>query len=193
MAFDATIMRALLGSGPATTNTYRIVFTKLPDFIPGEIADSRRDLTFLCKQAEVPSRQLETIERRYNGPVRLVPYGHIYATYNVEFIETSSMYVRKLLNFWQEAANGYDAFEPAYYDDIVGEMRLDVYNKDGQVQASYMFDEVFPISVNPSTVAWDSENTMMVIPVEFSYWRWREVTPINDDIAEPSVFDGGSI
>lgn len=123
----------------------------------------------------MPSRQLETVERRYSGPQRLIPYGHIYSTLNVEMIETSNGDARRIFDAWQESANGGDTFRPKYYDDIITDLKLDVFDKSGKVVRTYIMKDCFPISVNPSQLAWDNENSYLVIPIEISLWRWYAV------------------
>lgn len=173
MAFDATVVRSQLGvHGPAVPSTFEIAFTTLPNCLGDEFNSIKEKLKFRIKACDLPSRQVETMERRYHGPQRLIPYGHIYSTQNIEVFENKKVETRKFFDAWQEAINGGDTFKPLYYDDVVCEMRLTVYDKNGDIQRVYIFEEVFPVSINPSQLDWEAENTILTIPVELAYWRW---------------------
>jgi hypothetical protein len=85
------------------------------------------------------------------------------------------MNTRKIFDVWQELANGGESFRPAYYDDIICNLKLEMFDKDGKVSRTYIFEECFPVSINPSQLGWDQDNSILTIPIEIAYWKWRAI------------------
>lgn len=193
-AFDAEKFRAsLAGSNPASSAYFRMWFTKMPRIFlgvdglgpvrdeilrrqgirPQKWGDNFQDFEFRCMGADLPARQVETQERVYNGPSRLIPYGLIYSNLNVEVIEGKNLRTRELFDTWQELIYNGSKYTPLYYDDIIADMALDVYDKSGNKVRQYRFRDVFPITVAPSQMSWANENSFLVIPIEFSYHHFE--------------------
>lgn len=192
MAFDSTKLREeLADSNPASPAYFELSFGGIPRiFQANGAADQARkargersqgwennfqDFKYRCSEADLPSRQLMTQERRYHGPQRLIPYGVVYSTLNVNLIEGKNLRMRELFDAWQDSiftpigTRGDMIYRPQYYDDVVTDLYLDVYSKDGALVRTYTFTDVFPVSVNPSQLSWSSTDQVMTIPIEFSY------------------------
>lgn len=202
--FDTTVLRSnLMNANPASPAYFELGFSALPAIFNKELWGDRPDLRdrfqkiasirhirdeqswidnfadfrFRCMATDLPSRQIETQERRYSGPQRLIPYGIIYNNLNVELIEGKNLRMREIIDVWMDMIygasfelGGSDMPTPAYYDDIIGEMLLKVYAKSGEVVRSYKFRDVFPVTVAPSQLSWSGDNQILTIPVEFSYY-----------------------
>lgn len=136
------------------------------------------NFTFRCMSSDLPARLLETQERIYTGPSRLIPYGMIYGNLNVMLVEGQNLQMREFFEAWQDYCftGGELHNRPLYYDDIVANIQLFVFNKSGERVRGYLFQDCFPISINPTQLGWAEENQMMVIPIEFAYHQWTSVT-----------------
>ena len=65
-----------------------------------------KNMKFRASTADLPARQLVSIQRAFNGPHKLVPYSTIYSTSIIEFIETSDFSVRTFFDAWQDLIEG---------------------------------------------------------------------------------------
>lgn len=197
MAFNTLKLRESLAlSNPASPAYFELRFVKMPNiFLKGKDdsepavnqyvrnrggrvqkwGDNFQDFKMRCSETDLPARQLMTQERRYSGPQRLIPYGAIYSTLNVNLIEGKNLRMRELFDTWQDCIFGtsgirdYQVYRPRYYDDIIGDLMLDIYDKSGNVVRSYLITDVFPVSVNPSQLSWSGDSQVMTVPVEFAY------------------------
>jgi len=197
--FDATKFRAnLLNANPASSAYFELAFLGLPPCFEGEKhnrpdlvtrrehvmsargirpqkwEDNFADFRFRAMATDLPARQLETQERRYNGPSRLIPYGLLYSNLNVELIEGKNLRMREFLDAWMDfiygGEKGMDYYpRPLYYDDIICNMELRVYDKSGNIVRTYILQDCFPVTVAPSHLSWANDNQFIVVPVEFAF------------------------
>lgn len=180
MAFNASQFRASFeGANPAPSNTYEAFFNGIPIVMQGKPeAAGFRDVIFRTEALDLPARQVETQERRYSGPQRLVPYGLLYATQQVQFLEDSKYSIRTMIDEWQDSIFNGREYSVRYYDEIIcPEFVVRMYDKLGQVVRTYRFKEVYPISVNPSQMAWSDRNSYVRVPVELAYHEFTVENP----------------
>lgn len=178
MAFNAEEFRKkVFGARPLSPAFFEVEFPVVPECLRSFVNASTlmKDLTFKVHRTDIPTRQFETMERRHNGPQRVMPYGLIYASHQIEVIEDELMNVRALFDTWMnECFNENNLYKVKYYDELIApEMNIKVFNASGEVIAIYKLKEVYPINVGVTQVSWDSRDQFMTIPVELSY---REFT-----------------
>lgn len=194
--FDTTVLRAnLLNSNPASPAYFEMGFLGLPRIFWAEElqpylqdtlkkrsirqqrwVDNFADYRFRCMGTDLPARQLETQPRQYAGPMRLIPYGMVYSNLNVNLIEGRNLRMRELFDIWHELCfigPSEDMHHvPMYYDDIICDMEIKVFAKNGDLVRRYILKDCFPIAVNPSQLSWDAHDQVMVVPVEISYHQF---------------------
>lgn len=189
LQFNAEIFRAAMGGQlhPASSSKYLVEFPVSPNIMKGAKAilspnEPNPDtsivvLSLAATAAELPMRQLDTIERRYSGPVRQVPVGHTYSTMNIEFIEDHLRRVRGYFSRWQENVFAEDnSFTVPFYDNIViPQMRIRLFGQDGAEMDSYVIYEVFPINIGSTQLSWSAKDQIMTTNIEFSFHRWERV------------------
>lgn len=174
MAFNAEEFRKrVFDKRPLSPAFFEVEIPVVPNCLKDYVnANSLfRDLSFKIHRTDIPTRQFETMERRHNGPQRVIPYGLIYASHQMEIIEDELSNTRAIFDTWMWSCfNELDLYKVKYYDDIIApEVNIKVYNSSGEVIAIYRLKEVYPINVGVSQLAWDSRDQFMTIPVEFSY------------------------
>lgn len=200
MPFNAAQFRASFDK-PAQSNYFEVEITRLPKFINSVGIDkvvrnynaalinkATNSFKFRCKATELPSKQLESIERRYHGPQRLVAYGSIFSTLNLEFIEDDNYSVRNLFETWQDFVFGGGDYRPSYYDDYIGEITLKVFTAEGRQVRSYIFTDAFPISLAPNQLAWENVDQFVIVPIEISY---HEFVASSKEVAIKNPKSGG--
>ncbi len=181
---DVLTKAGLAGAGQASTNQFMGIRAAF--------------LSLTAVQAELPMRQFDTIERRYNGPVRQIPIGHTYSTMNLEFVEDANHRVRSFFAKWQENSfseiNSYQV--PFYSSIVIPEVQIRIYGQDGREMERYVVYEVFPINIGSTQLSWANKDQVMTTNVEFSFHRWENVaievapedsTPNKHDRSKPTM------
>lgn len=186
-AFATNNSEDSLISSPAYFEAF---FTKEPNCFSqlkrGEVYNRQiktfNNLKFRASTADLPSRQMVSVQRAFNGPHKLVPYSSIYASTLIEFIETPKFDIRSFFDTWQGLIEGNQRnFETEYYEDLVSpEMVVQAYNRNGQIVRKWRFINVFPVSVNPTQLNWSTQNGITTVSVELSYYRWENMEVTDD-------------
>jgi hypothetical protein len=134
-----------------------------------------RGMKFRASAADLPARQLVSIQRAFNGPHKLVPYSTIYSTSIVEFIETADFDIRTFFDAWQDMIEGNQRnYTSEYYDELIAPTFIvKAFNKQGAPVQQWTFYNVFPVSVNPSQLNWSQQSAIITVAVELSYHRWK--------------------
>jgi hypothetical protein len=124
-AFNAQEFRAHLAQygGVAQDNYFDVVFA-LPEKLlkSSGIWDADQKLTFRAHMTDMPARNLETMDRRYAGPMRNIPLGHTYTTLQLHIIEGADRKSRQIMDAWQtlimDDKNGWSV---PFYNEIVAD------------------------------------------------------------------------
>lgn len=195
MAFNANDFRQSFNNG---TNNTPLSLTASPAYfevefggMPGclmrsdmrwstakKLDKAARSIKHRAKAADLPARQMVSVQRAFNGPHKLVPYSSIYSTSIIEFIETADFDIRTLFDTWQGMIEGNQRdYVSEYYDEIIlPELIVRAFDKSGKAKQEWIFYNVFPVSVNPSQLNWDSKSSYITVPIELSYYRWTYKT-----------------
>lgn len=149
-----------------------------PDIKPSTravIEKTLKGMKFRASAADLPARQLVSVQRAFNGPHKLVPYSTIYSTSIVEFIETSEFDIRTFFDAWQDMIEGNQRnYTSEYYDELIApKFIVRAFDKRGIAVQEWEFYNVFPVSVNPSQLNWSSQSAIVTVAVELSYHRWK--------------------
>lgn len=216
MPFNTTKLRENLAhANPASPAYFEVRFVKMPNIFlsidgkepvvnkyvrnrGGRVQkweDNFQDFKMRCSETDLPARQLMTQERRYAGPQRLIPYGVVYSTLNVNLIEGKNLRMREIFDTWQDAIFGtsgtrdHQVYRPQYYDDVIADLMIDIYDKSGNVVRSYLLTDAFPVSVNPSQLSWSGMDQVMTIPVEFAFHEFIGKSEWNNSKQKGSKFN----
>ena len=183
MPFNIKTFRKSL-STIAKPSHFEINFIGLPTAVFGADAVKRNSgIIYRAYNAQLPGINLDTIERRYHGPLRQIPVNFMYQQLSVAFIENSDYDVRDLFDTWTKnlvlKSNGYFS---RYYDEIVAQsVELSLFDTSGDLIRKYRFNEVYPIGISPVGLDWGYRDTFISINVEFAYRSWDvlEITKNN--------------
>ena len=164
----------------AKPSTFDIQFTGLPEsiFLPADIK-TFDELQFRAYSTQLPGINLDTVERRYHGPQRMIPTGYFYQQMNISIIETGDYKMRELFDYWVNqiapAQNGYYLF---YYDELIAkEMLIKLYDKanNEKIIKTYKLEEVYPIGISPVVLDWGYRDTFTAINIDLAYRKWSVI------------------
>jgi|DEB0MinimDraft_6_1074348.scaffolds.fasta_scaffold05337_2 hypothetical protein len=136
---------------------------------------SARALGFLLNSAQIPGRQLQTIDVVTHGVVRKQPYGmNAYddLTVNV-YCTNKNLFPRDLFQEWQDLIVNSNNFNAYYFDQYVSSIEIESYDDRGEVQMTCKFEEAYPLFVGPLQVDWSAGSSILNLQVSFAYKKWR--------------------
>ena len=143
-------------------------------------ATLKRWLSLQCEQAELPGKQLQTVDARIYGPTYKIPYQAQYSDITLQFLCSNSFYERKLFDRWLEnivPVNTNNARFPR--GSGIGDgylVNITVVQFDDYIKKIYAIEliDAFPISIAAQPLSWGDDNFHRV-SVQFSYQRFRTV------------------
>lgn len=143
--FNIDSFAAELGRGGIAKPYLFSVIVTCPN-LPTKLLDPLR---LRIESASLPRRTLATVEQRYHGPERKIPYAVEYSNMNLEIIMSENMIERELFMQWQDLftsggnnisghrltgnQNNYDA---TYYDECIGTVELFQYAESPAFQGA---------------------------------------------------------
>lgn len=149
--------------------------------------ESRR-LTFLCRSVELPEINvgITPFKPLGFGPSEKRPTDFDYGPLPTVFMVDGEFNVLKFFHRWMQAVVNYDTdngllsenptdamlpYEFGYKDEYTASS-IEVITYSGAKEDmfyTYKFNNVFPTTVGNVTVAWESTDELMLLPVSFSY------------------------
>lgn len=132
--------------------------------------DMTKQISMFCSEFGFPSQNLATVENRYIGNTRKIPYLKTYEDLTGIFYCSEDLREYRYFLKWQELAIGKD-HEVNFYNDYIGSIR--VTQLDKQLNDVYTFptiQEVYPLTVNAVPLAYVRNNEFSRCVVSFN-WR----------------------
>jgi hypothetical protein len=166
------------GFVPVPLNRYHAIVTRGKILSTGIVGS--RELALRCESAELPGRTHTTSDQRLYGPIRKIPYnsGYIDTTLTFMCSENTSIAEKRFFDEWQDAIQDPESFDIAYYDDLVGNIKVEVLDEQNFELYSVDMLEAFPLNVSAISVGWGTNTDYMKFSVTFSYRKWkRSIAP----------------
>lgn len=143
------------------------------------------DLSFFCRSVALPALNVTTVDVQNQGYglAQKMPGALPFDNLNTVFMVDSNFKVKQFFQRWMQHVVNYDnsrgynyefngalPFEIEYKENFVGRIEIAVYSyHSNEVKFRYRFDNAFPVSVGDITIAWDQNDSIMVMPVQFAY------------------------
>ena len=169
--------------GYAQPNRYEVVINgprSLNQQNPFEGLQRQSDVSRIALRAQsavLPGRVLNTAEdTNIYGPSRQVVDGVTYAgEIDIEFQSSSDLQERVFFENWQRQTFNEKTWNLQYYDDYTGEIEIYILDKQDQRRYGVKLWEVFPKTVNPTSLAYDNNDTLFLTSVGFSFRYWTSL------------------
>ena len=107
-----------------------------------------RDITINAHNVHFPPRSLNTYDHSNIGPVRRIPDQSIFDEMNTLFYLSDHLEELVIIHDWMNFIEGYQDYRMAYYNDIVADITIEVYNRQETLVGNINIYEAFPISVS---------------------------------------------
>ena len=185
MPFSINDFKAILNgekfNGPARSNLFEV------QIIGGKpsIYLSSPDITIFCKTASVPGLHVKTFEYKKNnfGLSQEMPTDIIHENLDCIFLMDSNHQVLSYFHEWMQQVinystqggpysevNGALPYEMGYKDEYSKTLIIKHYSSDN-LDSYYqtILRGVYPINMGALTLAWDSSDSIMTLPIKFGY------------------------
>jgi len=178
-------------SGIARSNVFRVVLPSLP-------GANSADLNLLCKDVQLPGRQIMTNERRIGLQFEKVAYGYAVTDISMTFHVMNDYGVKKYFETWQNLAVNQETFEVGYYNDYTFQIRIDqlkkgvslpvysfnnfldlfsskaVFLTEDEIIYSCILNNAFPTTMNAIQLNNDLDG-IVELNVQLSYKNWNQI------------------
>jgi len=130
--------------------------------------------TFTCRATQVPAAVVEPITVGYWGRQIKLLGDRTFPDWSVSVLNDEDYSVRNMFEQWSNLMNTFvsnlkqlpgNSYKAS--DAVVTQ-----YSKDGEVIKQYKFVGIFPVTVNPMELSWDTTNQIQTFDVNFAYDYW---------------------
>lgn len=141
-----------------------------------------RDISMLCKSANMPGRQITTLDHQAHRETHKIPYTYIDEDFTAVFHLTQDYYIKSIFDNW--AGNIFDdnTYTAAYKKDFTTDIRIQQLNKEDKVVYGARLLNAYPTSIGGVAFTNDGENQTLDMSVTFSYDRCVEENALASSI-----------
>lgn len=137
----------------------------------------RRQLSFLCDTATLPTKSLATFEKSINGPVKAMPYRMTFTEASMSFILTDSMREKKYFDAWQNKIVDQKTGCLGFFDDYVVDITIQKFSRaaiDTSETPTYAVTliDAWPSIVSEVQLSHSGGTEAMKLPVTFQFKKW---------------------
>ena len=146
----------------------------------GKISNLFQNLVFMCHEAELPSRSLNTMDVRYYGPNMKMPNQSVYTDTRLVFYVNNNMMEKEIFDNWLSFINPKNTYNFRYREEYSTDISIyqlsEVADPNGKPQATYKatLRQAYPIQVEPLNLSWEEDN-IHKMGVSFAYTDWVTV------------------
>jgi hypothetical protein len=159
----------------------------------GADPENYRRMTLRCDQAELPGKQLATVEHKHYGPMKTTAYGSTYTPFECSFVCSEDMIERYFFDTWlkyiknddPQTEGGGVKYASSYVKDII----ISQYDREGDIRYQIKLRDAYPINIASQPVGWDNKNEIHRVSITFAYTDWKSSTlnPISSDPVEGAI------
>ena len=177
---------SLAKRGVARKSRYRVAFSP-----PAAISNLHRILEGHCEAITFPGQNIRSVPDtlRY-GPEREHAQGFTFGPISATFICDQNLRERTFFQIWQQLVVNKTTWEPRYYDNAVGQMKifhLGLHNED--TYGVELF-EVFPKTIGPIEVGQAQGSAYQTVTVELQFHHWLDISPERTETPETTPTQG---
>ena len=152
-------------------NRYRIQFTGQGPSLAGGWDDA---IGMMCESIEFPGQNfMSSPDALRYGPPREPITNVSYAPITAVFMCSNKMQEKRWFEVWQANMMNMNSWEPNYYKDYTGDLRI--YQLDKSTRAKYVVDlfEVYPKTITAQPLGNAMGDSYHTISVELMYHHWE--------------------
>ena len=168
----------LQSKGVAHPNKYRIQFSGQGPSKAGKWDDA---IGLMCESIEFPGRNfMSNPDSLRYGPPREAVGGVTYAPITATFICSAEMFEKRWFEIWQEQTMDFNTWEPNYYKDYTGDLKIFQLDRDNAATYVISLYEVYPKTITAQSLGSGTNDAYHTVSIELMYHHWEysaETTP----------------
>ena len=167
MAFNINQFKSELVGGGARPTLFQVQITN--PVAPG--ADFK--IPFMVRAAGIPESTVGAYTVPYFG--RQIKYAgdRTFADWSVTVINDEDFAIRNAMEAWMNYINSHDSNTRALPQNYKSTGQVTQYSKDGSILRTYIFEGMYPISVDGIQLDWSQTDSIEEFGVTFQYDLWR--------------------
>jgi len=128
-----------------------------------------RDLSFNCDTSQLHGSGLASIEQRYIGAVRKMPYSRFFTDITFTFYCSKDHKEYKFFQGWHDLIYPTDTNQVEYYENYIGDIEVIQLDKsDNEIMVTNI-TEAWPLSVAPIDLNYADTNVVEKLSVTFAW------------------------
>jgi len=167
MAFNINEFKSQLTGGGARPTLFQV------QILNPVAPEADFKVPFMVRAAGIPGSTLGSYEVPYFG--RNIKYAgdRTFEDWTVTCINDEDFIVRNGMEAWMNAINTHDSNLRALPQDYKSNAVITQYSKDGEAIRSYVFEGMYPTTVDQIEMDWVTVDTVEEFGVTFQYDFWR--------------------
>lgn len=134
------------------------------------VKDAEGAICIMAQNVSLPGWSASTVEHAHGATSRKVPYDKTQGEFDSSILCSGNMIEKRLIDAWYT-----HIFRPdhtvAYYDDIIGHIRVEMLNEMDEVVYSVDYTECYPLTVTPTSLDRTTQNTTATFQVTWCYHK----------------------
>lgn len=159
--------------GPAKPSRFHITIWPTNPFLLS-YRGLLEDMQFLCENAELPGKSLNTTDIRYYGPQFKHPTQLVFNDITLTFVCRDYMQEKSFFDDWMFFASGEPSYDLRFPDEYQGTISAYQYDDLGNTSLEFHMYEAFPVNINPLPTNW-AEEGLHRLQVQMAYTYYQKV------------------
>ena len=186
--------------GFARANRFNVMFTPptqsllnlSPSAIIGVLAGGQsvkslisdpRDISLLCQGANIPGRQITTLDYQAEKQVVPIPYAVIDEDVTLKFLMTSDYYIKRMMDDWVSSIVNLESYQVGYKKDFACDVIIQQLDAENVPVYGVKLINAFPTSVSGIELDQAQESAAMELSVTMSYDRVETQGPLKSALS----------
>ncbi|RLA61614.1 MAG: hypothetical protein DRQ78_08570 [Epsilonproteobacteria bacterium] len=110
-----------------------------------DLGQYERDIMFNCHRCDIPGHNVGSFDHSIVGPKRKIPNEEIFDDLSMTFYNNHNLDEMKYMNRWMKMIGGNDTWRLAYYNDIVADITINIYDLRENLTSEVRIFEAYPI------------------------------------------------
>jgi len=131
-------------------------------------AAKAKAISFSCSEASIPGHNIGTFEHSIAGPKRKIPNEELFDDLSLTFYNGHHMWEIGFIDDWMRLIAGESNFRMSYYNDIVADINILIYDLRENKVADVRLTEAYPIGMADVPLSYDADGPSK-LSVNFTY------------------------
>ena len=114
-------------------------------------------ILFNCHVVDIPGHNIGSFDHSIVGPQRKIPNEEIYDDLSTTFINNHHIDELKIIDKWMKFIGGDRNYRIAYYNDIVSDMQINIYDLQEKLTSIVKVFEAYPVGCSELQLSYGGE------------------------------------